>query len=96
VSRPRRAAPAPPPPKPASTVAAWQAAVVLYPFASGVPTDVATALLFQHVSYHVQMGFKKVVHYTQVPSRAAPLQRPVRVAQLQGRREPALPENTSG
>ncbi len=68
--RARRAVLALPPPKPASTAAAWQAAVVLYPLAPSMPTDVATALLFQHVRYHVQMGFTKVIHYTQVPSWA--------------------------
>ena len=43
------------------------AAIVLYPFTPATDVGVAVALLLQHVAYHVQLGFSKVVQYTQVP-----------------------------
>ena len=49
---------APPPP--------GAAAIVLYPFTPATDVGVAVALLLQHVAYHVQLGFTKVVQYTQV------------------------------
>ena len=42
------------------------AAVVLYPFTPATEVGVAVALLLQHVAYHTQLGFAKVVQYTQV------------------------------
>ena len=41
------------------------AAVILYPFTPVTDPGTAAMLLLQHVSYHVQMGFAKVVQYTQ-------------------------------
>jgi len=41
------------------------AAVILYPFTPVTDPGTAAVLLLQHVSYHIQMGFAKVVQYTQ-------------------------------
>ena len=46
-------------------VAPRPAAIVLYPFTSATAADVAVALLAHHVAYHMQLGFAKVVQYTQ-------------------------------
>ncbi|KAK9822188.1 hypothetical protein WJX81_008625 [Elliptochloris bilobata] len=42
------------------------AAIVLYPFTPATDAAVAVALLLQHVAYHLQLGFAKVVQYTQM------------------------------
>lgn len=42
-----------------------QASIVLYPFTLSTDAEVAADLLLQHVSYHLQLGFAKVVQYTQ-------------------------------
>ena len=38
---------------------------MLYPFTPTTDADLAADLLLQHVSYHVQLGFAKVIQYTQ-------------------------------
>ena len=39
--------------------------MVLYPFTLSTNAEVAADLLLQHVSYHLQLGFAKVIQYTQ-------------------------------
>ena len=43
-----------------------EAAIILYPFTRHTKLELAVTLLLQHVAYHTQMGFTKVVQYTQV------------------------------
>ncbi len=38
---------------------------MLYPFTPSTDAEVAANLLLQHVSYHLQLGFAKVIQYTQ-------------------------------
>ena len=40
-------------------------AIVLYPFTPATAPDMAAALLLHHVAYHAQLGFAKVIQYTQ-------------------------------
>ena len=42
-----------------------QAWVVLHPFTASTSAEVAADLLLQHASYHLQLGFHKVIQYTQ-------------------------------
>ena len=46
-----------------------EAVIILYPFTRQTNLRLAVMLLLQHVSYHIQMGFTKVVQYTQVRHR---------------------------
>ena len=46
-----------------------EAVIILYPFTRQTNPGLAVMLLLQHVSYHIQMGFTKVVQYTQVRHR---------------------------
>ena len=45
--------------------APFPVAIVLYPFTLATSTGMATALLQHHVAYHLQLGFSKVIQYTQ-------------------------------
>ena len=54
----------------------WQSAtveadIILYPFTRQTNPGIAAMLLLQFVSYHFQMGFAKVVQYTQVRRQRA-------------------------
>ena len=46
-----------------------EAAIVLYPFTRQTSPAHAVMLLLQHVAYHIQLGFVKVLQYTQVRRR---------------------------
>ena len=56
---------APVPGRAAVKAAPRPVAIVLYPFTPATAADIAVALLLQHVAYHTQLGFAKVIQYTQ-------------------------------
>lgn len=40
-------------------------AIVLYPFTPKTDKQIATTLLLQHANFHLQLGFTKLIQYTQ-------------------------------
>ena len=46
-------------------------AIVLYPFTFATAPTIAAALLLHYVAYHVQLGFAKVIQYTQARHRCS-------------------------